>query len=59
MIIKFWSDNNANVKSERTEEVEVDDEQWVGATEEQRQAMVREWALETLEYGYEEIEVSE
>ena len=57
MKIKFHCDNNANIHSVKTaeftsEELGYTDAEWSALSEDQKNDIVREWALEDFEYWY-------
>jgi hypothetical protein len=61
MKIKFWCDNGANIHSERKdiftpEDLGYTEEDWAEMTEDEKQEVVKDWALERFDYGFEEIE---
>lgn len=58
MKITFHCDNNANIHSEKTAEFDLEgdlgltEEQWLAMSDDEKNDMVREWALEDFEYWY-------
>ena len=61
-IVEFNCDSGANIHSCRTQEVDtvkdigLDEGEWEGMNEEDRDEVVKEWAWERLEIYYNEIE---
>jgi hypothetical protein len=62
MKVKFWCDSGANIHSCRTEEIDLlndwnmTDEEWNSKTYEEKSQMAEDWANDSLDIGYEEIE---
>lgn len=61
MKITFHCDNNANIHSERADEFSPEDlgiteEQWRSYSEDEKNELVKEWALERFEYWFTEYE---
>lgn len=61
MKIQFWCDNNANIHSKKTEtftldQLGIEENDWKEMSEDERYAMVHEWAMQEFEYGFKVIE---
>lgn len=58
--IRFYCDNGANIESCRSDEftpkeLGLTDQEWQELTEDEKYEMVRDWAFDKLDYGYEEL----
>ena len=61
MKVKFWCDSGANIHSCREETVDTSDygfsdEQWLALTEAEQFKIVREWANDYLEMGWDPLD---
>lgn len=54
---KVWCDSGANIHSRYQKEIEadIDDSEWEDMSDDEKDAYMKEFALERLEWGYEEI----
>ena len=60
MKIKFWCDNGANIHSCREDVFTLRDlgysaEEWSEMTEDEKYDVVKDWAMERFDYGFEEM----
>jgi len=58
--VKFWCNSGANIHSERSEILTVEqlgytEEEWLNMAEEEKQKCADDWAWERLEIGFREI----
>lgn len=58
MEVQFWCDNGANIHSRRIEtlsleQLGLEEDEWKKMSDDERMEMVREWALERFDWGYE------
>ena len=56
MEVQFWCDNGANSRRIETfslEQLGLEEDEWKKMTDDERMEMVREWALERFDWGYE------
>lgn len=60
MKIKVWCNNGANIHSKRQETIDLEDnwnisgEEWNEMSDDEKDELVQEWAMERFEYGWDE-----
>jgi hypothetical protein len=54
--IKCWLDSGANIHSRYETEFEIEDDEWEAMPEEDKEELVKEYAWERMDWGWEEAE---